>query len=477
MLNYIDGLKGEELIRFEKFINSPYFNSNKNSIKFFTFLKEHKKFNPKNVSAKKNAFTFVYKTKVYDDLKFRKLVSDYIKLTEKFLMYSEFENYSPRNRIMLLSSLRKKGYSKRFETNMSELFAEQKKSFQKDDDYYINQITLEIEYYSFYFNRFQTEFADCLQDKSNNLDYYFVFCKLHNFLEMYNNEVNKGVTSGFNKTFYTEVIDFVEKNKLLIQKKHPNLFIIYNVLQMFVTSDNYYLKELTNYLKLNANKLKHDKLKHYYNYLLSFYTMQINKGKTEYRPEMFKVFEYMYMKNLFVIDNVLTDQEYSSIINNSLALGEYEWADKFLMKYNKFIDPVIANDAFHLGKAKIYFYTKNYEELYPHLNEVKYIDSVYYFNSKVLLAKVYFETRNINSLEYVVENLKQYIRGRETLTAELTSTAKIFIKCIYALIRIIEEPNVKKRRSAMLMLKKELDNSKKFVSSKNWFYEKLYELK
>ena len=303
----------------------------------------------------------------------------------------------------------------------------QKKLFSKDDDYYLNQTNLEIEYYSFYFNRFQNEFAKCLQNKTDNLNFYFVFCKLHNFLEMFNNELNKGSKSKFNKSFYNEIISFVEENKSEIQNKHPNLYIIYNVLQMYVTDDLIYLNELRKYLNENGRKFDKSNLSHYYNYLVSYYTIQINKGKIEYRKELFEIFEYMFKKDLFVIDNIITEQEYSTVINNTLALGEYDWVNKFINKYKNKLHPEIASEAYNLAMAKLYFYKKEYENIYPHLNEVKFIDPGFYINSKLLLARVYFDTNNIDSLLYVLENLRQYLRSKNALKAEQISVVKIFI--------------------------------------------------
>lgn len=476
MLKYIKDLTDEELVKFEKFIHSPYFNSNKNVIKLFSYLKENIDQPGNEIPGREEAYFYVYQKVKYDDAKYRKLISDFSKLYEKFLMYQRFEEYTPGNRIMLLSSLRKRGFTKRFENNLADITSTQKNSFSKDDEYYQNQIHLENEFYSFYFNRFQKEFAQCLQDKSDNLNFYFAFCKLHNFLEMYNNELNKEFNLKFRKHFYDEIISFVIENESEIRKKHPNLFIIYNVLQMYVTSDKVYLTELTNYLNMNGSKFDKSKLSHYYYYLISYYTIKINQGNIEYRKDIFKIFETMFMKDLFVIDNIITEQEYSTVINNSLALGEFEWVDNFINKYKKKLDPAIANEAYNLAMAKLLFYKKDYEKMYPHLNEVKYTEPGYYIHSKFLLARVYFDTRNINSLEYVIENLRQYLRSKSTLKEEQISVVKIFNQYVLSLKKILELKNTKERKTELLVLRKELDNYKKLVPNKNWFYEKIDEM-
>lgn len=476
MLKYLKNLTAEELLKFEKFINSPYFNSNRNIVKLFTYLKENMDLPGNETPVREETYYYVYQKIKYDDAKYRKLISDFSKFFEKFLMYQKFEEYSPGNRIMLLTSLRKRGLVKRFENNFEDISSLQKKSFSKDDDFYLNQIHLENEYYSFYFNRFQNEYAECLQNKSDNLNYYFVFCKLHNFLEMFNNEINKEIKSKFKKQFYDEIISFVEENRSEIQKNHPNLFIIYNVLQMYVTSDKIYLTELKEYLKENRKKFDKSSLSHYYNYLIAYYTIQINKGKIEYRTELFEIFEYMFKKDLFVIDNIITEQEYSTVINNTLALGEFDWVNKFIKKYKYRLDPAIASEAYNLAMAKLCFYKKDFNNIFTYLVEIKYSDSGYYINSKILLAKVYYDTGKTESVQYVLENLRQFLRRNKNLKSEQISIVKIFNKYVYTLLKTNGIVEVKKRKFEFAFLKNEIDNNKKLVPHKNWFYDKIIEL-
>ena len=245
---------------------------------------------------------------------------------------------------------------------------------------------------------------------------------------------------------------------------------------MYVTSDKIYLTELKEYLKENRKKFDKSSLSHYYNYLIAYYTLQINKGNIEYRNDIFQIFEFMLTKDLFVIDNIITEQEYSTVINNSLALGEFEWVNKFINKYKRKLDREIAAEAFNLAMAKLHFYKKDYEKMYPHLNEVKFINPGYYIHSKLLLARVYFDTKNLKSLVYVVENLRQYLRSKSNLQEELISVVKIFNKYVSSLLKILEINEVKKKKTELMVLRKELDNNKKLVPNKNWFYEKIEEL-
>jgi len=475
MIEYLKILNKEEKSKFEKFLNSSFFNTNVNIVKLFYYLKSNSEISNEKNLPRKEIYKILYPGKKYEDTKYRKVVSDFSKTFEKFLMYMEIENDDLSSKTLLLKALRKKNLSKRFESNMRELKKIYETSFSKDSEFYRSKIEYEQEYYYYNFNKYKQEFAFCLQEKSDNLDYYFIFSKLHTFMEMFTNEINTARPDKFNKSFYIEIISAVEKNKELISKKHPNIFIAYNVLQMFITSDKLYLEQLTSYLESNESKFSKEKLSHYYNYFVAYYTYKINKGNIEYRKGLFEIFKIMSEKKLFLIDNLITDAEYNSVINTSLSLGEQKWVENFIENYKKFLDPEFKNDAYSLAKAKLFFYKKDYENIFAYLNEIKYKDPVYYINSKFLLARVYFDTEKSESMQYVLENLKQYIRDKKRLPEDQKSAVKIFVQYAASLIRIKELLNKKNKKPELIILKKEIENNKKLVPNKNWFLEKIEE--
>ncbi len=115
------------------------------------------------------------------------------------------------------------------------------------------------------------------------------------------------------------------------------------------------------------------------------------------------------------------------------------------------------------------------QSIFPYLNEVEFKEPVYYINSKFLLGKVYFEIKNIEGLRYIIANLKQYLRTKRNLMLEQIDSIKVFNKYMTDLINLYDS-NSPEQKTLRVVLKKELDNEKKFVPSKNWFYEKLIEI-
>ena len=180
----------------------------------------------------------------------------------------------------------------------------------------------------------------------------------------------------------------------------------------------------------------------------------------------------MRKEKLFVIDNIITDFEFNNVVNTSLALKEYKWLESFVEEYKKYLVPNFAKDAYNLAKAKLMFGRKDYKNIFQYLNNVDYKDANYYAHSKFLLGRVYFDMENINGAKYIVANLKQYLRIKKSITAEQADTIKIFYYYLNELVKIYESKAASKK-SLKIILTKVLDNEKKLIPNKNWFYEKI----
>ncbi|MBK8553574.1 MAG: hypothetical protein IPL53_21945 [Ignavibacteria bacterium] len=307
------------------------------------------------------------------------------------------------------------------------------------------------------------------------MDYYFSFAKLHTFNQMFHSDADKDEKIHYNKKYYAEIIEFVEANKDEIYKHHPNLFIIYCVVRMFDSMDDKYLRELKSYLKIKGEKFRKDKQSYYYHYVTQYYIQKINMGMVEYRRPVFEIYKIMNDGKLFLKDDIITHFEINSVANIALALKEIGWLEKFLDSYEKHLDPVFAIDAFNLAKAKILFYKKDTKNIFKYLNSISVKDPNYYSHAKFLLGRINFELKNITGAKYIVDNLKQYLRVGKALTAGQKDTIRIYNYFLTELIKVYESKSENKN-SLKVIFKKELDNEKKLVPNKDWFYETVKKL-
>lgn len=121
------------------------------------------------------------------------------------------------------------------------------------------------------------------------------------------------------------------------------------------------------------------------------------------------------------------------------------------------------------------YHQKNYDGVYEYLNKVEFKDPFYYFNSKFLLARVYYDTKNFLGVKYIIDNLKQYSRVNKTLKPDQKNVIKVFNKYMDELVRISEVKS-QKVNSMKEVLRKQIENEKMLVTNINWFFEKIDKL-
>lgn len=472
MLEHLNKLSEKELLDFEKFIDSPYFNSVANVRKLFRYLK---KFYPEisdEHTDNEHLFFLIYRKKRYDDVKMRKLRSNFRKVFEDFLFQTEMESENSGNRTLLLKALRRKNLTREFELALEEFKKDlySGKYFSKNDTYYFNRISLLSEEYYGSISKAKHNLSGLLQEKSDTADYLFAFQKLHTFHEMLVHQYEKSGEMNFNKTFFDSVFAFIEKNESIISANHPNLYIIYNVYQMYSKGEKKSIDKFIRYLRINESKFSEHQLAHYYRYLESFYWTKINEGHHEYKKEVFKIYRYMVASNIFVLDEFLLDIEFNNVVNASLPLGKFQWAESFIEEHRKYLKSELANETYNLAKAKLLFYQKDFKRTLEHLNNIHFKDSHYFLNAKFLLARTMFEQKNYESIPFVLSSLNQYTRrGRFFLNLQQKKNVTVSVKYYSLLLKNILSNN----RAGLFVLKKQLLNEKKFVAGKEWFTGKI----
>ena len=105
------------------------------------------------------------------------------------------------------------------------------------------------------------------------------------------------------------------------------------------------------------------------------------------------------------------------------------------------------------------------------LNNVEYKDTLYYINSKFLIARAHIENKNIVSAKYIYESLKQYKRSNNKLSDDQKNTLTVFLKYFTYTLKIMDAQDSEKLKLKKIALAS-LEAEKQVVPTKSWFKEK-----
>ncbi len=472
MFLFLNDLSKEEFQKFGKFVNASYFNLNIKLRNVYTYLESlYPDINEDDLLPDSIWIATKSKTAFSND-NYRRLVSDFMNLYEKFLLQNEFEKDSEFSKIILLQNLRKRRLKKRFEKTYSEIVKEMDSSYSKDGEYYIRRFLVLGEKYQYEYGEKKYDYSPLLQEHSDNIDNLILFEKLHVAHQMYQSSQNAGDKNKYKIDWLTESIAKVESNLNYYRKSHPNIYIIYLTYNMFKQNDDKFMNELKDFLNVSGRNFPKAKLSYYFEYLSSYCLSRYNNGEKRYRKTALELYKLMDQKDLLVIDNVIIDSEFNNVVNVALGEKDFSYAEKFIEKYKNKIDERFAKDAYSLAKAKLMFNRKELDKMFEFMQKVEYKDPYYYINSKILAGRAFIDSNEPIRAKYIQDNLKQYGRTNTALSDLQKNTISVFLHYFNYLIKIQSSSG-----SEMIKLKKlaltELLADKRVVPTLYWFKEKL----
>lgn len=455
--------------RLRKYIRSPYFNVNETLMILFDILTEHINKNGKAPAlTKEGIWKKLFGKEAYNDVRFRKLGSDLLKLVEDFLAQEVYEKNNLQRASFLLEAVSAKKMEKLYKTSirLSQLMSDQ--SLQKTSQYYYYQFQIQKYLYDINNAEIKRFEKTNVEDIINNLDYFYLAEKLRWYCNVL---AQKSLISHeYNLLFIDEIIDYIKKSGF---EEVPIIKIYYLIYltQVDNENENYYhsLKEI---LSKHWHILSLTEAEQAYTNLLSYCVRKLNQGNTYFLKEYLELSKYLLGTDIMLSSGELNPWYFKNIVAIALRLGEYEWTEQFI---NIFKDKLPINqrdNAVTYNLAFVYFYQKKYDRVVEQLREVEYEDIAYNLGSKSMLLSVYYEQDEDDALFSLMDTFKTYLHRHKEISDFQRASYMNLIKYIRKMRKLIsgDKKEIEKIRD-------EIEEDKKVgIASLRWVLEKLAEL-
>ncbi len=483
MFEYFNDLSSDELDELEDFVHARFFNKRKSLVKLFYYLKKlHPRINEENTSKKQLSIN-VDSHKRINQLKMRKLISTFEILFEQFIMMKQIDKNPALKNYFLLSALKERKMEKRFMLIYNKIKKAELTSFDKDMPVYLNLYLSELEYFNFIPQNDSILIAESIKRQSEYVDYFLSYITLES-QQLINSSLfafPEGIH--IKENFKNEVMKFVEGNMEVIQKDHPNIYLYYISIRLFEEQDERLIEELQNYYDVNKKRFVGELLSAYFKLYYSFYNNKISFGSGD--MEKYREILYGHVNDNFVKKNpakeALQDGNiphycFISDVNLGLTMHKFSWVKKYIQKNRKYLQKEVSRDVYNLAMAKLNFGLKDYEKTLAHLGKVSKINFQYYFMGKMLQIRLYYENKNFRGLKYLSNNLLQYSKKSIKPKEPYRMFVHTFCKHITYLIRLrfLKTDN---KNKAVDRARRLIDSEKYTLNSKDWFYEKVEELR
>jgi hypothetical protein len=456
---------------FEKFVDSPYFNTSEATAKLF---KEIRKFYPgfddENFT-KEYLFEKVYGDKQYSESLLRKIISNLIKLTGDFLkIHNKFD--SAEFELNLLREYSKRPLLNLFEKRTGELITgmNRNKSLSVDSMEFFSKIE-QLKSDTYYTNELIEKSINAYQ---NYTEYYLPTV----FINLLQSAIQLKIDSNYSHKLpnnqLSEFVDSINWEKILkLIKPEGNKFLTELYVRMYHLYNNQ--SDHNNFIKLKEMILKDNNIidtKLLSTILVNLESYCIIKYDSDKDYSMInhitKIYEFTLSKNLFDRSAkgfmpIITYRNYLIIF----LIKRIDLAEKLLNEYINDIDPEIRKNVKEYSEMFIYFKKKKYEKALLHLNRVELPYSVFKYDIKAFLIKIHFELGNYEQVLSAVDAYKHFLKD-ENKSERFTLEIKEFLNCIPMLIKAVCRNNIDELEHLKYILDK-----KKISYEYNWIIEKI----
>ena len=457
-------LEEKDVKKLRKYIASPYFNKSKKLSKLYQFLIQNIKNGVADFPDKQTVWELLFgAAEIYEDVRFRKLNSDLLKLVEGFLAQQIYDQNPIYQATYLIEAVRRKKVEKLYNTTMNTARRLSAQQPYKPASYYYHQYQIETNLYKLSELESKRSEKGNVEEIINNLDRFYLAEKLRYLCESQSRMLF--FSHEYKLLFIDEIIEHLKKHNY---EQFPAVAVYFQVYltQIEPEIEAHYFK-LRTLLDSSSDKFSKEEVNVIYLYALNYCISKINRNIQIFLMEYFNLYEKMLEDNIVIVDGFLSQWTFKNIVTIASRLQKYDWTENFIQKYKKYLPEDARENAVSFNLAQVYFYQKKYDKVITMLSNVEYDDINYNLNSKTILVAVYYETEEIESLYSLLESFRVFLSRHKNISTDRRDLYANLIKFVRKITQLA--PNDKK---GLQKIKEEVERTPNIASAK-WLKEKI----
>ncbi len=434
LLEILRTFSKQELIKFEDFVRSPYFNKKENVLKLFV---EIKKFAPAFSEAnleKEKIWVNVFPEKDYNYGIMKNLIHELTKLSESFITLEHANHDKMRNNTDLLETLLQRQITRVFSSKIDMM-----------EKIYDN--------------------PDLKNENYNIAEYYEYLNKLYYLKSIYNRHYNIGSTAAYEFTcqsldylIYSTIINFYKRYNNFLAHKHSKIPGKGNAAKIFLTGLNENLilpllndvkdKSKRDYLILKCFHemniaLDPADINSYYNFkkslkdCLDIFPKQDLKDlitclanslrgiknsrsglEINFDKEIIENGDLKIENNIFLEPNGMMDgNEYLIYIISAFSLKKYEKIEILTQKFGNKIPGYRRDNDNNYAQALICYGKKEYSKSLEHLSRINYNFFNMKHHVKYIQMMNYYELADDVTFSYVADSYRHFLSKNKSVVS------------------------------------------------------------
>lgn len=403
-------LSEEEIRQLSLFVRSPLHNRHE-KVQELVELLRYVRNKRKEVPEAEWFFDRLYPDLAFDKKKLNHIVSYCQKTILDFLAWNQWKSQEAHVHLDLLKGLNQHRLDQEFTRQAKSFAKHQSEQSLRNANYHHLAYQFRLAHYTHTRSKGRNrEFG--LQEMVDAQDRVFIAEKLKNASILLSHQAV--VKKEYDTGLLPALLEFLDQRPEFL--RYPAISMYYHAYRAL---DNIELEE--DFAQLKQGLVKHaqafptTELQDIYLLAINFCIRSWNHGKKRYMQELFELYQHGLAAKVFIENGQLSRFTYNNIIIAGLKQKAFDWVYQFIYDYKDLLQEKYRESSFRYNLAKYYFDKGDYQEAMPLLLQWEYNDVLQNLNAKIMLAKMYYETNERESLEHSLNSFQTYIYRKKIL--------------------------------------------------------------
>jgi hypothetical protein len=299
--------------------------------------------------------------------------------------------------------------------------------------------------------------------------------------DIHNLKINKeAYNASYSYNLAEEIMEKLDFEKILryIEKSLPEysdilkIFLYEGLAFLKHNNDEYYFEFKDLFLR-NFNNLSFTAKDNMFISLENICLEKAFSGSRKFIYEELEIYKERILRNAYRDEtNDFNIYLFRNITLNAIACNEIQWLEDFIKKYAGELSAEFRNDMVNFATGHIFFEKSLFGEALKSISKINDPADIFKISLYALKLKIYYETNDINSGEYLLDSYNHYISLNKMVSERFRKSNKKFIKVYSSLLKIkCGEGGKSELKSLNDYIYKE-----KYFKEQTWLMEKINDL-
>lgn len=407
LFDLISTLDKNELLRFGKFVRSPFFTHRTDVANLFACLAQSR-YRSKPFPGKETLFQETFPGRAFDDLALRATMSDLCELLEQFLVWQHFQSDELRVSMALMAQLRERNLPRLFEKNQRQTQKQLEAASLQNAEFH--QKSLDFLFETAQFKTRTTRTGELpLQAISDSLDLVYLAQKLrHACTQLSHQAVYR---TQYDLGLLPALIEQVERGEFL---KVPAIALYYYCFRFLTEQYSLsWFQKFRDELLENERLFPATELKGLYLLATNFCIRQLNEGNLPFVAEGWRLYQEGLNRGFLIEHGRISSFTFNNIVAFGIRLDAYVEVEQFIRQYQDYLDPAQQKSFVDFNLARLEYKRNNLSRAMGYLQTADFKDLVNNLIAKTLLLKIYCQLGEFEILESHLDSFRLFISRRE----------------------------------------------------------------